>query len=146
MGRYGSVGVLMLAGLSFLRADVAWAYLAAVLAFEAWLAARMAALGRHPADTGTPYYFTDEEARLVGRFRFFFTETGKVRQFGSVLAAIGLTALILSPWLALKHAFVPAALVGANVIAVAFLTRRLIPTVDTGAVWDKIRGGNAPAP
>jgi hypothetical protein len=145
MGGYGTVGVLLLAGFSFLKADMAWVYLACVLAFEGWFASRMAALGRHPAAVGEPpYHFTEEEARLVGRFRYYFTETGKVRQVGSVLAAIGLTALVLVPWLALKTAFVPAVLVGLNVLAVAWLTRRLIPTGDTGATWEKIRGGNAP--
>jgi hypothetical protein len=143
VGGYGTVGVLLLAGLSFLRADVAWAYLAAVLAFEAWLAMKMARLGRHPAAAEEPpYHFTAEEARLVGRFRYFFAETGKARQIGSVLAAIGLTALVLVPWLALKQAFVPAGLIGANVLLVAWLTRRLMPMGDTGAVWEKIRAGN----
>jgi hypothetical protein len=123
---------------------MAWAYLAGVLAFQAWVASRMAALGRHPAAVGeAPYHFSEEEARLVGRFRLFFTEAARARQVGSVLAAIGLTALMLVPWLAFKHAFVPAALIGVNVLAVAWLTRRLVPMVDTRAVWDKIRSGNA---
>ena len=143
MGGYGTVAVLLLAGLSFLKADVAWVYLASVFLFEAWLASKMAALGRHPASVGEPpYNFTEEEARLVGRFRYFFTETGKAKQIGSILSAIGLTALVLVPWLALKHAFVPAALIGFNVLAVAWLTRRLIPMGDTGAVWEKIHSGN----
>src|SRR5262249_29258267 len=135
--------VLLLAGFSFLKADMAWVYLAGVLAFEVWLASRMAALGRHPAEPGQPYYFPPDEAQLVGRFRYFFTETTKARQVAWVLAAIGLTALVLVPWLALKHAFVPAGLIGVNVLAVAWLTRRLIPMADTSAVWEKIRSGNA---
>ena len=143
MGGYGTVGVLLLAGWTFLNAAVAWAYLAAALAFEAWLAGRLAALGRHPAAVGeAPYHFSEDEARLVGRYRYYFTETGKARQVSSVLAAIGLTALLLVPWLAYKLAFVPAGLIGLNVIAVAYLTRRLIPMVDTSATWQKIRAGN----
>ena len=43
MGGYGTVAVLLLAGLSFLRADVAWLYLACVLAFEAWVASKVLA-------------------------------------------------------------------------------------------------------
>lgn len=144
MGGYGTVAVLLLAGFSFLKADMAWAYLAGVLGFEVWLGAKMVALGRKPATVGEPpYHFTAEEAQLVGRFRYFFTETGKARQLASMLAAIGLTALVLVPWLALKHAFVPAGLIGVNVLTVAWLTRRLVPMGDTGAVWDKIRSGNA---
>ena len=143
MGGYGTVGVLMLAGWTFLNASVAWAYLAAVLVFEVWLFGRMAAVGNAPAAVGeAPYHFSEEEARLVGRYRYFFTETGKARQLSSVLAAIGLTALVLVPWLAYKLAFVPAGLIGVNVLAVAFLTRRLIPMVDTSAAWQKIRAGN----
>ena len=140
---YATVGVLMLAGWTALNASVAWAYLAAALAFELWLAGRMAALGRHPAAVGeAPYHFSEDEARLVGRYRYYFTETGKARQVSSVLAAIGLTALLLVPWLAYKLAFVPAGLIGLNVIAVAYLTRRLIPMVDTSSTWQKIRAGN----
>jgi hypothetical protein len=147
MGRYGTVGVLLLAGWTFLNAPVAWAYLAAVGAFEVWLAGRMAALGRHPAAVGeAPYHFDEDEARLVGRFRYFFHEPAKARQVSSVLAATGLTALLLVPWLAYKHAFVPAGLIGLNVLAVAWLTRRLIPMVDTGAAWQKIVAGNKAQP
>jgi hypothetical protein len=143
MGGYGTVGVLLLAGWTFLNASVAWAYLGAVAAFEVWLFGRMAATGNHPAAAGEPpYHFSEEEARLVGRYRYFFTETGKARQVSSVLAAIGLTALVLVPWLAYKLAFVPAGLIGLNVVAVAVLTRRLIPMVDTSAAWQKIRAGN----
>ena len=143
MGGYGTVGVLLLAGWTFLNSSVAWAYLVAALAFEFWLAGRMAALGRHPAAAGeAPYHFSEDEARLVGRYRYYFTETVKARQLSSVLAAIGLTALVLVPWLAYKLVFVPAGLIGLNVIAVAYLTRRLIPMVDTGAAWQKIRAGN----
>jgi len=140
---YATVGVLMLAGWAALNESVAWAYLAAALAFEVWLAARMAALGRHPAAVGdAPYHFSEEEARLVGRYRYYFSETGRARQVASALAAIGLTALLLVPWLAYKAAFVPAALIGFNVVAVAYLTKRLIPMADTSPVWQKIRAGN----
>jgi hypothetical protein len=143
MGGYGTVGILMLAGWTFLDASVAWAYLVAVVLFEAWLFGRMVAVGNAPAAVGEPpYHFSEEEARLVGRYRYFFTETGKARQVASVLAGIGLTALLLVPWLAYKAAFVPAGLIGLNVVAVALLTRRLIPMVDTSAAWRKIRAGN----
>jgi hypothetical protein len=146
MGGYGTVGVLLLTGWTFLNASVAWAYLAAVIAFEIWLAGKLAALGRHPAATGeAPYRFSEDEARLVGRFRYFFYEPAKARQMSSALAATGLTALILTPWLAYKHVFVEAGLIGLNVLAVAWLTRRLIPMVDTSAAWEKIIAGNKAA-
>ena len=144
MGGYATVGALVLAGWAFLRADMAWVYLAATLAFEAWICARMASAGRHSAAASEPpYNFTEEEARLVGRFRLFFTDAVQARQLGSALASIGLTALVLVPWLAYKEAFVPAGLVFLNILLVTWLTRRLIPMADTGTAWDKIRGGNA---
>lgn len=143
MGGYGTVGALLLAGWSFLNAEVAWIYLAAAGAFELWLLRKADAMGRQPAAAGEPpYHFSEEEARIVGRFRFYFTHTSEARQLSSVLAAIGLTALLLTPWLAYKHAFVPAALIGLNVLAVAALTRRIVPMGDSGAAWDKIRAGN----
>ena len=144
MGGYGTVGVLLLAGWTFLNAEVAWVYLVAAVAFELWLLRKAYAMGRHPAAVGEPpYHFSQEEARIVGRFRFYFMHTGEARQLSSVLAAIGLTALVLTPWLAYKAAFVTAALIFCNVLAVAALTRRIVPMGDTGAAWEKIRAGNA---
>ena len=52
----------------------------------------------------------------------------------------------LVPWLAYKHAFVEAGLIGLNVLAVAYLTRRLIPMADTSSAWEKIRSGNSVSP
>jgi hypothetical protein len=143
IGGYLTVGVLMLAGWTFLNTGMAWAYLAAAAAFEVWLLRRAAAMGSHPADAGVPpYHFTEAEARVVGRFRFYFTETGAARSLASVLAAIGLTAIVLVPWLAYRSAVVPAGLVLVNMFAVVALTRRVVPMGDTGAAWDKIREGN----
>jgi hypothetical protein len=144
MGGYGTVGAMLLAGWSFLNAEVAWVYLAAAAAFELWLRAKIAAAGRHPAAAGeAPYHFTEEEARLVGRYRFYFTDLVAARGLASVLAAIGLTSLLLVPWLAYKTAFVPGAVIGVNVLAVVYLTRQLMPMADTAPVWEKIRVGNA---
>jgi hypothetical protein len=143
---YLTVGVLMLAGWTFLDVGVVWAYLGAAVAFEFWLLRRAAAMGRHPADAGAPpYHFTEEEARIVGRFRFYFTETGAARALASVLAAIGLTAMVLAPWLAYRGAVAPAGMVLVNMLVVVVLTRRLVPMGDTGKAWDKIRAGNQAA-
>ena len=46
MGAYGAASVLLLAGWSMLQSEAAWAYIAAFVAFEAWLARRD---GRHVA-------------------------------------------------------------------------------------------------
>ncbi len=49
------------------------------------------------------------------------------RECSSVLAALGLSSLILAPWLTFKQAFVPAALIGLNLFAVSRLTRICAP-------------------
>ena len=129
MGGFGSVLVLLLAGWSFLNpGTVSWAYIAAFVAFELWLLRRIAAVGRAPVAPGEPpYQFSDEEAQLVARYRFYFTWPGVAKDASSVLAAIGLTALVLAPWLLFKQALFQAALVAINVLAVGRLTKELAP-------------------
>jgi len=144
VGGYGTVAILLLAGWTFLRADVAWIYLGVAVLFELWLALQLAKAGRHPAAAGEPpYHFSEEEAALVGRFRFYFTDAGKARGLSSVLAATGLTSLLLVFWLAYREAFAPAAAMVLNTGVAIFLTRRLVPMVDTRVAWEKIRAGNA---
>ena len=145
-GPYVTLAFLLLAGLTFLQVALAWAYIAAVLAFELWLARRIAAVGRGPVAPGEPpYHFSAEEAALVGRYRFHFTYPGVARQAASVLAAIGLASLVLVPWLTIKHHFIEAILVGLNLLAVARFTRLLSPVLPPEGVdrhrsaWSKIR-------
>ena len=161
VGGYGSVAVLLLAGWAALSPWVAWLYLGAVFAFEVWLARGIARTGERPAAVGeAPYHFTEEEARFVGRYRFYFAAPGLAQQCSSVLAATGLTALVLTPWLLYKQALLPATLVGLNLLAVARLTKLAAPLMALnvaarrgdrqalrmlelhGPVWEKIRAGN----
>lgn len=140
---------------------MAWVYIVFVGLFELWLARRIAELGQEAVAPGVPpYRFSDDEARLVQRFRFYFTYPVVARHSSSVLAAVGLSALCLAPWLTYKLAFLPAALIGLNLFAVARLTKRLapVPVLNTGAArgerdalallsahdtaWAKIRAGN----
>jgi hypothetical protein len=140
---------------------MAWLYIAIVGIFEVWLARRIAEVGQDAVAAGLPpYNFSDDEARLVQRFRFYFTYPVIARDSSSVLAAVGLSALCLAPWLTYKLAFLPAALIGLNLFAVARLTRRLapVPVLSMGAsrgdrdalamlsahdsAWVKIRAGN----
>jgi hypothetical protein len=153
--------VLLLAGWTFLNAAVAWAYIAAFIAFEFWLLRGLAAGGREPVAVGeAPYYFSQDEADLIRRYRFYFTWPDRARAASSVLAALGLTALVLAPWLTYKHAFLQAVVIGVNLFAVARLTRAVAPLValriaasrsDREALrllgahdpaWSKIRAGN----
>lgn len=128
MGGFVSVGLLFLAGLSFLWNEASWAYLAVLAMFEIWLLRRMGAVPRGPvAVDEAPYRFTAEEAALVERYRFYFTYPGVAKEASSVLAALGLSALVLAPWLTIKLQFIQAVLVGANLFVVGRLTRRLAP-------------------
>ena len=162
MGGVASVAVLILAGWAALSPQpLAWVYIAVVAGFEFWLARRIRTVGNDPVAAGLPpYNFSDDEARLVRRFRFYFAYPVIARDSASVLAAIGLSALCLAPWLTYRLAFLPAALIGLNLFAVARLTRRLAPLLVLrmgasrgerealdmlsahDAAWAKIRAGN----
>jgi hypothetical protein len=127
--KYGSVAVLILAGWAALDpARMSWAYLAAVVAFEAWLFVRMRAEERGPVPVDEPpYRFTTEEAELIGRYRFYFTFPTLSTQAASVLAAIGLSGMVLALWLSFRQAFVQGALIGLNLFAVGWFTKRVAP-------------------
>ena len=157
-----TVAVLMLAGWTFLNAAAAWAYIAAFVVFEFWLLRAIAAGGKAPVAIGeAPYHFDENEAELVRRYRFYFTYPDRARAASSVLAAIGLTALLLAPWLTWKQAFLQAVVIGVNLFAVARLTKAVAPLMalrvasqaDRQALrlleahdpaWSKIRAGNEP--
>ncbi len=131
--------------------------------FEFWLLRAMRAIGKGPVATGEePYHFTADEAELVRRYRFYFTYPTRAQAASSVLAALGLTALVLAPWLTYKQAFLQAVVIGVNLFAVARLTRAVAPlmvlriaaaSADREALrlleahdpaWSKIRAGNEP--
>jgi hypothetical protein len=157
--------MVILAGMAFIKpASASWLYVAAFVAFELWLARRLALAGDAAAAVGEPpYRFSAEEAALVGRFRYYFTWPEAARDAASVLSAFGLSALLLAPWLTYKMAYVQAALTGINLFAVARLTKRVAPLAglriaalrgDRAAqrmldlhepVWEKIRAGNLAA-
>ena len=129
MLKYGSVAMLILAGWAALSpARMSWAYLAAVAVFEAWLLVRMRAEERGPvAVDEPPYRLSAEEAELVGRYRFYFAYPTLSGQAGSVLAAIGLSGMVLALWLTFRQAFVQGALIGLNLFAVGWFTKRVAP-------------------
>jgi hypothetical protein len=164
MWQYGAVGMLGLAGLAALDPALSWVYIAAFGIFEMWLARRVASAGRVPVPVEqAPYHFTAEEAAFVGRYRFYFAFPAIARQAASVLAALGLTALVLAPWLTFRSAFVQAVLIGLNLFLVARFTKQLAPLMvlrvaaskgDRAALrmlelhdplWAKIRAANAQA-
>ena len=127
--KFGSVLVLILAGWAALEPrPMSWLFMAAVAAFELWLAQRMAALNTGPVEADAPpYRFTQEEAGLVARYRFYFTYPVTAAQAGSVLAAIGLSSVLLALWLTFKGALAEGAAIGLNLFAVGWFTRRVAP-------------------
>lgn len=128
MGKYGAAGILGLAGVAALNPLMSWAYIGAFAAFELWLVRRAASAARGPVPVDeAPYRFTEEEAAFVARHRFYFAFPTLAREASSVLAALGLTALLLAPWLTYRHALVQAALIGLNLFAVARFTKQLAP-------------------
>ena len=156
--------MLVLAGWSFLNVAAAWLYVAGFVLFEFWLLRAVAAGGKAPVAVGEPpYHFSADEAELVGRYRFYFTYPARARAASSVLAALGLTALLLAPWLTWKQAFLQAVVIGVNLFAVARLTKAVAPLMalrtaaahaDRDALrlleahdpaWSKIRAGNEPS-
>ena len=129
MLRFGSAAVLVLAGWAAIEPrPMSWVFIAAVAAFELWLAQRMSALDAGPvAVDEPPYRFSAEEAALVARYRFYFTYPGTAAQAASVLAAFGLSSALLGLWLTYKGAFVEGALLGLNLFGVGWFTRRTAP-------------------
>lgn len=129
MLKYGGVLMLILAGWAALTpAPMAWVYIAAVAAFEFWLLERMRSAGHGPVPVDEPpYRFTSEEAELVRRYRFYFTYPRIAAESGSVLAAIGLAGMVLALWLTFRQAFLQGALIGLNLFAVGWFTKRVAP-------------------
>jgi hypothetical protein len=154
--------VLLFAGWAALSPDpMAWVYIGVVATFELWLVRRVMQAGAGAVEPGKPpYRFSDEEAALVQRYRFYFTYPALARECSSILAAIGLTALGLAPWLTYKRVLLPALLIGVNLFAVARFTKLVAPLMalriaasrgDRAALrmlevhdpaWEKIRAGN----
>jgi hypothetical protein len=127
--KYGAAAMLILAGLAALSPDpMAGVFLAAAAAFEVWLLVRMRAAEKSPVPVEqAPYRFSAEEAAFIERYRFYFTYPTAAAQAGSVISAIGLAGMVLALWLTFKQAFIPGALIGANLFLVGWLTKRLAP-------------------
>jgi hypothetical protein len=165
MIRYAAVVVLVLAGCVFLRTEMSWVYIAAAIAMQVWLRYSMAALDREPVPVDEPpWHFSEEEARLVGRYAFYFHSPAMAKACASMLAALGLTSLLLALWLTYHQAIVQAVLIAANVLTVSRLTKLVAPvhalqqSASRGdrealrmleaheTAWAKIRAANAAMP
>lgn len=131
MAAFGAVAAFLLAGFAALEPrSMPWIYVTVALAFELWLFLRITACGRAPVPPGeAPYLFTPEEADLVGRYRFYFTYTGLATGAASILSALGLASLVLSPWLLVREAYIAASVIGMNLFFIARLTRTVAPLI-----------------
>jgi hypothetical protein len=129
MVKYGSVLMLILAGWAALTPEpMSWVFIGAVAVFELWLFGRMRGLARGPVSVDEPpYRFTSEEASFVERYRFYFTYPALAAEAASTLAAIGLAGMVLALWLTFKQAYVQGALIGLNLFAVGWFTKRAAP-------------------
>jgi hypothetical protein len=160
--RYGAVVMLILAGLAAINPQsMSWVYIAAVYALDLWLFWRMRTLARAPVSVEKPPYgFTAEEAQLVERYRYYFTFPASAAQVASMLSAIGLGSVVLALWLTYQQAPVQGAIIGVNLFAVGWFTKRVAPVyalriaASKGKrdalrslelwepLWSKIREGN----
>ena len=129
MLKFGAVVMLVLAGWAALDPQrMSWVFFGTALIFEVWLLVRMRAVEQGAVAVGEPpYRFSAEEARFIERYRYYFSYPAVAAQAGSVLAAIGLASMVLALWLTFRQAFIPGALVGANLFLVGFLTKRIAP-------------------
>ena len=121
--------MLVLAGLAALNPhSVSWAYIAAVYGFDLWLLFRLRSLAQVPVSVDQPpYRFTEEEAQLVERYRYYFTFPESARHVASMLSAIGLASVVLALWLTFRSAPVQGAIIGLNLFAVGWFTKRVAP-------------------
>jgi hypothetical protein len=127
---YLAIGVILLTGFSFLKSEVSWAYLAFLAGYEFWLLRRLRNVGTGPVPVEEPpYRFTAEEAAFIERYRFYFTYPAMAKDASGVLSALGLSALVLVPWLTYKVELVQAVLIGANLFVIARMTKDLAPVL-----------------
>ena len=127
--RYASVLILILAGWAALDPQLmSWVFIGVVAVFELWLIGRQRKVEEGPVPVDeAPYSFTAEEARFIERYRFYFTYPALAAHAGSALAAVGLAGMVLALWLTFRQAFVQGALIGANLLLVGWLTKRMAP-------------------
>jgi len=126
----GAVAVISIAAWSAIDPSFAsWVYVACfVLIAQTGFMIKTANVPRDPVPVDAPpYHFDRDEADLVQRYRYYFTYPESAREISSTLAAMGIVALALSPWLAFKQHWVQAVLIAAHIILIGPLTRKLAP-------------------
>lgn len=126
----GTVAVIGLGVLSFYHPELgSWIYivlfvfmLQGAMLFSMTMQQRLPVAAMEP-----PYHFSTEEAEFVRRYRFAFKYPAVAQTISSMLAAMGMIGLILSPWLVYRLQWTQGIIIGADVILIGFLTRLLNP-------------------
>lgn len=110
-------------------AFASWVYVVLIVVLaQLGFYVKISAAPRDPVPVGEPpYEFSAEEARVVERFRYYFTNPVSAREIASTLSAMGITALLLSPWLVYKQQLIQAILVGLSVLTAGPMTKILSP-------------------
>lgn len=130
MKGFGAVVVVSLGVWSAVDPSFAsWVYVVGVvLLLQGGFFFKIAAVPREPvAVNEPPYHFDRDEAAVVQRFRYFFTNPASASEIASTLSAMGLVALVLSPWLVYKQEVVQAGLIAAHVFLIGPMTKKLSP-------------------
>jgi len=110
-------------------AFASWVYVVLVVFLaQAGFAIKILAVAGEPvAVNEPPYHFDRDEAQVIERFRYYFTNPVSAQEIASALSAMGLVALLLSPWLVYKQQLVQAALIGLQVFLIGPMTKKLSP-------------------
>ena len=124
----GTLAFAALAGWAFLApASGSWGFALAEFAFLAWLARETGRTDRGALMARAREPLEPDEADLLKRHAFYFARPALARECASALAVLGLTTLVLVPWLTYKLQFAPAILIGVQMFAVARLTKLVSP-------------------
>lgn len=125
-----TAAVIALGVWSFYHPEIgSWIYISAfVVLFQGLLILFINGQNRIPvAADEPPYHFSAEEAEFVRRHRFSFKFPVAAQNASSMLAAMGLIGLLLSPWLVYHLQWTQAAIIGFDIPLIGYITRRLNP-------------------
>ncbi len=125
-----TAAVIGLGILSFYHPELgAWIYIALfVIMLQGALLGAMLMQRNLPVPAmQPPYHLSAEEAEFVRHYRFAFKYPAIAQMVSSMLAAMGMIGLVLSPWLVYRLQWTQAILIGMDVILVGYLTQQLNP-------------------
>lgn len=126
----GTAAVIGLGIWSFYHPETgSWIYIGLFIAF--FQGALLGLLNAQRSDPvppeAPPYHFNTAEADFVRRHRFAFKYPAAAQAVSSMLAAMGLIGLLLSPWLAYHLQWTQAIVIGLDVALIGWITRKLNP-------------------